>query len=99
MKRPTAPPAVHSPRRPFDPATAAAALDRLSAALGDSDFSGAACALAELDSVDFPAWAAFDLARLRDCVDGYEYDEARALAGRLLARVHDADASLRGRLP
>jgi two-component system sensor histidine kinase/response regulator len=90
--RPSTSPTVRSPRRPFDPATAAAALDRLGAALDDSDLSGATRALAELDSADFPAWAAIDLARLRDCVDGYEYDEARVLAARLLARVHDTDA-------
>ena len=37
-----------------------------------------------------PAAAAADLARLRNHVDGYEYQEAGALAARLLEQIGEA---------
>jgi two-component system, sensor histidine kinase and response regulator len=77
---------------PFDPAAAGAALDRLAAALDNYDVSGASGALVELGKSSLPPWAADDLRRLRDCVDGYEYDEARGIASRLLTRVHGSAA-------
>jgi two-component system sensor histidine kinase/response regulator FitF len=72
---------------PFDVATARAALERLRVALGDSDLSTATAALAEITGLGIPAAAAADLTRLRDRVDGYEYDEAQVIATRLLERL------------
>jgi two-component system, sensor histidine kinase and response regulator len=77
---------------PFDSAAAGAALDRLAVALDNYDVSGASAALAELKKSSPPPWAADDLRRLRGCVDGYEYDEARGIASRLLTRVHGSAA-------
>ena len=77
--------------RPFDRAVAGAALDRLTVALDDYDVSSASGALADLDTSGLPSWAADDLGRLRRCVDGYEYGEARGIAARLLARVHGGE--------
>jgi two-component system sensor histidine kinase/response regulator len=68
------------------PAAARAALERLQSALGDFDVSAASNALAELDRVAMPAVNS-DLARLRHHVDGYEYEEARVLASRLLGQI------------
>jgi signal transduction histidine kinase/CheY-like chemotaxis protein len=76
----------------FDSARARGALERLDAALGRADLSGATGALAELVAAGLPVAAEADLARLRNHVDGYEYDEARAVAARLLARVALGDA-------
>ena len=67
------------------PAAARGALERLQAALGDFDLSSASSALAELERVAMPG-AVSELARLRNHVDSYEYEEARVLATRLLAR-------------
>ena len=39
-----------------------------------------------------PTGRADDLGRLRLCIDGYEYGEARGIASRLLARVHGGNA-------
>ena len=64
------------------PAAARDALQRLHAALGNFDASAAASALADLERVATPAMSG--LAALRDHIDGYEYDEARAVVSRLL---------------
>ena len=69
------------------PPTARVPLERLQAALGDYDLSAASTALADLDLVAMSGAAAGELARLRQHVDGYEYEEARALATRLLAQI------------
>jgi CheY-like chemotaxis protein/HPt (histidine-containing phosphotransfer) domain-containing protein len=78
-----------TPGRPFDSAGAGAALERLTAALDDFDLSSASGAVADLGACGLPAWAVDDLGQLRRSVDGYEYDEARRIASRLLARVRD----------
>jgi len=75
----------------FDRAGASAALERLTVALGDFDLSSATGALAELGTAGLPPWAVDDLGRLRHCVDEYDYAEARGIASRLLARVHDGE--------
>jgi HPt (histidine-containing phosphotransfer) domain-containing protein len=67
------------------PAEARAVLQRLDAALGDFDASAATTALAELDRASLPALP--ELARLRNHVEGYEYDEARVLVSRLLEQI------------
>jgi two-component system sensor histidine kinase/response regulator len=72
--------------RPIVPVAARTALEHLQVALADSDVSGATSALAELDRVAMPE-AGSDLARLRNHIDGYEYEEARALATRLLEQI------------
>jgi HPt (histidine-containing phosphotransfer) domain-containing protein len=72
--------------RPSVPAAARSALERLQAALGDFDLSAAGSALTDLENVAMPG-AASELARLRNHVDNYEYDEAGALATRLLAQI------------
>jgi len=74
--------------RPYDRAVAGAALDRLTVAVDNYDLTSASGALAELGTAGLPDWAADDLGCLRRCVDGYQYDEARGIATRLLARVH-----------
>jgi two-component system sensor histidine kinase/response regulator len=78
-----------APAREFDRAGTGAALERLAVALNDYDLSSASAALADLGASGIPDWAAGDLARLRHCVDGYDYDEARGIASRLLVRVHE----------
>ena len=78
--------------RAVDRAVAGAALDRLAIALDNYDVSSMIAALADLDTSGLPAGAADDLGRLRRCVDGYEYGEARGIASRLLARVHAGEA-------
>jgi HPt (histidine-containing phosphotransfer) domain-containing protein len=79
--------AAAAPAQVLVPPAARRALERLQAALGDFDLSAASTALAELDLVAMPGAAAGELARLRQHVDGYEYDEARALTTRLLGQI------------
>jgi PAS domain S-box-containing protein len=69
------------------PPAALTPLRRLQAALGDFDLSAASTALADLDLVSMPGAAAGELERLRRHVDGYDYDEARAIATRLLGQI------------
>jgi two-component system sensor histidine kinase/response regulator len=69
------------------PPAARAALERLQAALGDFDLSAASTALADLDLVAMSGASAGELARLRQHVDGYEYEEARALTTQLLGQI------------
>ena len=83
-------PAPDEAARPLVPAEAKAALERLQAALGDFDLSAASAALSDLGGVAMPGGAAADLARLRNHVDGYEYEEAGALATRLLEQIGEA---------
>jgi hypothetical protein len=61
-------------------------LERLQTALGDYDLSAASSALADLDRAAMPGPAA-EMTQLRNHVDSYEYDEARALATRLLEQI------------
>ena len=77
--------AEHGPSSTM-PAEARAILERLQAALGDFDLTAASRAFADLDRVGMPGNAA-DLTRLRRHIDGYEYDEARALVGTLLEQA------------
>jgi two-component system sensor histidine kinase/response regulator len=79
-------PLAAEPGRLSVPASARGALQRLQAALGDSDVSAASSALADLDAVATPG-AVRDLARLRNHVDSYEYDEARVLATEMLGQI------------
>jgi PAS domain S-box-containing protein len=71
--------------QPLAPA-ARTALERLQAALGDFDLMAASSALGEIDRVEMPGPVS-ELARLRQLVDRYEYEEARVLATRLLAQI------------
>jgi len=79
-------PAPAKPDRPFVRVEARTVLERMQAALGDFDPSAASSALTDLSGVAMPG-AAGDLARLRNHVDGYEYDEARVRATRLLYQI------------
>jgi HPt (histidine-containing phosphotransfer) domain-containing protein len=65
------------------PTAARPALERLHTALGDFDASAASIALADLASVAM-ADAPDALNRLREHVDRYEYEEAKALSAQLL---------------
>jgi CheY-like chemotaxis protein/HPt (histidine-containing phosphotransfer) domain-containing protein len=94
-RQPQAAPTVEASDRSFDPAEAGAALERLTAALNDYDLSAANGALADLERSGVPAWAADDLGRLRGCVEDYQYDEAKSITSRLLARVNGEGASHR----
>ena len=84
--RETIAPVATEPGQVLVPAAARAALERLQAALGDFDLSSASSALADLDRIAMPGVAS-DLARLRNHVDSYEYEEARVLATRLLGQI------------
>jgi signal transduction histidine kinase/CheY-like chemotaxis protein/HPt (histidine-containing phosphotransfer) domain-containing protein len=88
--RPDAQRGTDGSSHPYDRAGTGAALERLTAALDGYDLSSASGALAELGTSGLPAWAADDIGRLRHCIEGYEYDEARGIASRLLARVNGA---------
>jgi hypothetical protein len=68
------------------PPAARTALEHLRDALGDFDLSAATTALTALDRVGMTD-AVADLTRLHAHVDRYEYDEARALATRLLEQL------------
>ena len=76
----------------FDRAATGAVLQRLTVALDDYDLSSASGALADLRTSGLPEWAADDLGRLRQCIEGYDYGEARGIASRLLARVSGGNA-------
>jgi len=80
--------------RPLDRVLASAALERLALALDDYDLSSANGALVDLDTSGLSAWAADDLGRLRQHIDGYEYGEAKGIASKLLARLNGADAGI-----
>ncbi|RIK64228.1 MAG: hypothetical protein DCC65_14515 [Planctomycetota bacterium] len=69
---------------PVDPAKLRAAMERLSAALGSFDLSAAGESLGELATMGAPEAVARDLSRVRELVEGYEYDEAAGLVARLL---------------
>jgi two-component system sensor histidine kinase/response regulator len=77
------------PAEAFVPIAARGSLERLQLALSDFDFSSASTALADLEAIARPA-AVPDLARLREHVDTYEFDEARVLAVRMLAQIGSA---------
>jgi PAS domain S-box-containing protein len=68
------------------PPSARPVLERLQTALGDFDVSSASIALADLEGIAMPG-AVSDVIRLRIHLDGYEYDEARVLATRLLGQI------------
>ena len=80
-------PAQAAPGQIIVPPAARIPLERLQSALGDYDLSAASTALAALDLVAMSGAAAGELTRLRQHVDGYEYEEARALAMRLLGQI------------
>ena len=80
-------PAPASSAKPLDPSLAGDALQRLASALDAYDLSAASDALADLDTAGLGAWAADEYGGLCRSVDAYEYDAARAIAARLLARV------------
>jgi HPt (histidine-containing phosphotransfer) domain-containing protein len=75
--------------RPLDPGAASAALGRLAAALDDFDVSSASVALADVSSSGLSDWAAADVGHLRQSVESYDYDAARAIASGLLARLQE----------
>jgi two-component system, sensor histidine kinase and response regulator len=82
---PVGAPAVSIP--PSDPAELRAVLERLGAALSSFDLSASGDALTDLAGIGAPAAMAADLARVRDLVDGYEYDEAAAIVSRLVQQL------------
>jgi two-component system, sensor histidine kinase and response regulator len=90
--RTAAPSATDTQLRSFDRAVAGAALERLTVALDAYDLSAATGALTQLGSSGLPAWVALDLGRLRSSVEGYDYDEARGIAVRLLDRMNAGDS-------
>jgi two-component system sensor histidine kinase/response regulator len=84
--RGTIAPVATEPGQVLVPAAARIALEQLQAALGDFDVSAASDALADLDRTPMPGVVS-DLARLRNHVDSYEYEEARVLATWLLGQI------------
>jgi PAS domain S-box-containing protein len=69
---------------PVDPARLQAVLEKLQRTLADFDLSGSSDALEEFARLGLPAAERADAERLRQLVDGYEYDEAAAIVARLL---------------
>jgi signal transduction histidine kinase/DNA-binding response OmpR family regulator len=72
-----------------DPAIVRAALERLRESLAEGDPVAAEAALTALAASGVPAAWRADLARMRDLADGYEFDAAADLAGRLAARLRE----------
>jgi signal transduction histidine kinase/DNA-binding response OmpR family regulator/HPt (histidine-containing phosphotransfer) domain-containing protein len=70
--------------RPIDPTHLRAALERLHSALEDFDPSGSHDALVALEQMGAPGDAQRELARVRQLVEGYNYDEAADIVARLL---------------
>ena len=62
-------------------------LERLHKALADFDLSSASEALRELRETGVPGEMAPDLARIDELVEGYEYDDAAALAAHLIQKA------------
>ena len=79
---------AEAPDRPFDRTLAGAALERLAVALDGYDLSSASGTLADLDACGLPTSAADEVGRLRRAIDGYEFDQAREIASRLLTRFN-----------
>ena len=67
------------------PVAARPILERLQLALSNFDLSGASSALADLEGIAMPGVS--DVVAIRNHVDRYEYDEARALVTRLLEQI------------
>jgi two-component system, sensor histidine kinase and response regulator len=63
------------------------ALERLQVALGDFELSAMTDALAELTALGVPVAAEADLIRLRDRVQGYDYDEAQNILARIVTEL------------
>jgi signal transduction histidine kinase/DNA-binding response OmpR family regulator/HPt (histidine-containing phosphotransfer) domain-containing protein len=70
-----------------DPAKLRDGLERLRKALADYDLSNASEALRELRKAGTPRDIGADLARIDELAEGYEYDDAAALAARLIRKV------------
>ena len=62
-------------------------LEKLASALGSFDLSASGEALSELGTIGTSAEVAADLAKVRELVDGYEYDEAAAIVSGLLQHL------------
>jgi hypothetical protein len=71
---------------PGDPAQLRKRLERLQAALAESDPGETEQALAALGEAPTPEMAT-DLRRIRSLADGYEFDEAAAVLASLLERI------------
>jgi hypothetical protein len=78
------PPPAPANGGPVDPARFQAVLEKLQRTLAVFDMSGATDALEEFARLGLPAAERADAERLRQLVDGYEYDEAAAVVARLL---------------
>ncbi|HUN80020.1 MAG TPA: Hpt domain-containing protein, partial [Phycisphaerae bacterium] len=73
--------------QPFDAKKARAALGRLATALESFDVSASGEAIADLSSCGATVDMAAKLARVRDLVDGYEFEEAAGIAAALLKEL------------
>jgi two-component system sensor histidine kinase/response regulator len=86
--RPEAPDSQKTPGSPAptaDPAALRSHLERLQSALADGDLTGSLERLQELLTLKLPDDRRGEIARLKELIDGYEYDEAAEIVGRLLA--------------
>ncbi len=79
--------AAGTPAPEADAARLRDGLERLRKALADFDLSDASEALRELRNAGAPPDMAPDLARIDELVEGYEYDDAAALAARLIQKL------------
>jgi PAS domain S-box-containing protein len=81
--RADAPPAA--PLAPADAAVLRATLERLRSALAEGDLSGSSAALKQVMQSGVPTACRDQVARLREFIDGYEYEEAARAVDQILA--------------
>ena len=81
------------PVLPADPVKLRTSLAKLHHALGELDLSSSAEAIAELQKTSLDRDMGKGLARLRELVENYEYDEAAALTCRLLENLKEETPS------
>jgi signal transduction histidine kinase/CheY-like chemotaxis protein/HPt (histidine-containing phosphotransfer) domain-containing protein len=78
------PPQAAGPARPVDPATLRAAVRELHASLAAADPAATERALAALARLGIPAAMTAEIDQVRALADGYQFDEAGEIVGRLL---------------
>lgn len=87
--RPDAAGTIGAESGPFDSRKFCAALERLAAALNESDPAASALALADLNGAGASPGMVDDVARIRAMVEGYEFDDAAQAVARLLKQQRE----------
>jgi HPt (histidine-containing phosphotransfer) domain-containing protein len=78
---------------PVEPRDIRRSLERLKQALADSDLNSSTEALQDLAQLSLPEPVHREVGRLRELVDGYEYDEAKEIVQQLLAGLPQESSS------